>query len=233
MRRTERLFQIIQIMRRTRRPITATEIASELETSVRTVYRDIAELMAQQVPVRGEAGVGYVLEAGFDMPPLMLTPDEIEAAMLGAQWVAGQGDVTLARAAQDFVAKITAVTPARLRPFLFEPAGSAATGCRERVADAIDMTALRAAIHAQHKVRLRYCAEDAAETERVVWPIAIGYFTTVRLIAAWCELRGDFRHFRTDRVVSAGFMQERYPGRRSQLLKLWSQTQKASRMAAE
>ncbi|MEQ8936555.1 MAG: YafY family protein [Amphiplicatus sp.] len=233
MRRTERLFQIIQIMRRTRRPITATEIAGELETSVRTVYRDIAELMAQQVPVRGEAGIGYVLEAGFDMPPLMLTPDEIEAAMLGAQWVAGQGDETLARAAQDFVAKVTAVTPARLRPFLLEPAGAAAMGCRTRVADAINMTALRAAIHSQQKIHLRYCAENASETERTVWPIAIGYFETVRLIAAWCELRGDFRHFRTDRVVSAAFLEERYPGRRTHLRKQWSLAQRATRLAAE
>ncbi|MEE2691577.1 MAG: YafY family protein [Pseudomonadota bacterium] len=233
MRRTERLFQIIQILRRTRRPVTATEIAAELETSVRTVYRDIAELTAQRVPVRGEAGIGYILDAGFDMPPLMLTPDEIEAAMLGAQWVAGQGDETLARAAQDFVAKVIAITPERLRPFLLEPAGSPATGCRQRPLDAIDMGALRAAIHAQGKVRLRYRAEDAAETERIVWPVAIGYFETVRIIAAWCELRGDFRHFRTDRVISADFLPERYPGRRSALRRQWSHSKMMQRQAAE
>ncbi|WP_199902552.1 YafY family protein [Azospirillum sp. B4] len=92
MRRADRLFQIIQILRRTRRPLTADAIAAELETSRRTVYRDIADLMAQRVPIRGEAGIGYVLDEGYDLPPLMLTPDEIEAAVLGAQWVSTQGD---------------------------------------------------------------------------------------------------------------------------------------------
>src|SRR4249920_4087737 len=109
MRRADRLFQIIQILRRTPRPITAGALAAELETSKRTVYRDIADLVGQRVPIRGEAGVGYVLEDGFDMPPLMLTADEVEAAVLGAQWVIGRGDEALARAARDMVAKISAV----------------------------------------------------------------------------------------------------------------------------
>src|ERR1044072_4247235 len=106
MRRADRLFQIIQILRRTRKPLTADVIAAELETSKRTVYRDIAPLMGQRVPIRGEAGIGYVLEGGFDLPPLMLTPDEIEAAVLGAQWVAGHADSALGRAAGDLMAKI-------------------------------------------------------------------------------------------------------------------------------
>ena len=105
MRRADRLFQIIQVLRRTRNPLTADAIAAELETSKRTIYRDIATLIGQRVPIRGEAGMGYILEKGFDLPPLMLTPDEIEAAVLGAQWVAGHADVTLARAADDLIAK--------------------------------------------------------------------------------------------------------------------------------
>ena len=120
MRRTERLFQIIQILRRASRPVTAADVADELETSLRTVYRDMAELMAQRVPIRGEAGMGYVLDRGFDMPPLMLTPDEIEAAVLGAQWVTGRGDAALAVAARDLIAKIGAVIPDHLRPYLIE-----------------------------------------------------------------------------------------------------------------
>ncbi len=95
MRRADRLFQIIQVLRRTRKPLTADAIAAELETSKRTIYRDIATLMEQRVPIRGEAGMGYILEKGFDLPPLMLTPDEIEAAVLGAQWVAGHADAVL------------------------------------------------------------------------------------------------------------------------------------------
>ena len=126
MRRADRLFQIIQILRRASRPLTAEAVAAELEVSKRTVYRDIADLMAQRTPIRGEAGVGYVLDRDFDMPPLMLTPDELEAAALGAQWVAGKGDAELALAARDLLAKIAAVTPQRLRAFLLEPSVEAA-----------------------------------------------------------------------------------------------------------
>src|SRR5258707_1588891 len=108
MRRAERLFQIIQILRRSkRRPITATDIAGELETSLRTIYRDISQLLAERVPIRGEAGIGYVLEDGFDMPALMLTADQIEPAMLGAQWGMGSGHEALALAGGDSVAKIS------------------------------------------------------------------------------------------------------------------------------
>src|SRR5215813_12506110 len=120
MRRAERLFQIIQILRRTSRPITADALAAELEISKRTVYRDIADLVGQRVPIRGEAGVGYVLEAGLDLP-LMLTQDEIEAAVLGAQWVARHSDPILARTAADLIAKIGAVVPERLRPYVLKP----------------------------------------------------------------------------------------------------------------
>src|SRR5499433_4453885 len=125
MRRADRLFQIIQVLRRTRQPLTADAIAVELETSKRTIYRDVATLIGQRVPIRGEAGMGYILEKGFDLPPLMLTPDEIEAAVLGAQWVAGNADPVLARAAEDLKAKIADTVPERLRPFVLEPASRA------------------------------------------------------------------------------------------------------------
>src|SRR5258708_40297428 len=122
MRRAARLFQIIQVLGRTRKPLTADAIAAELETWKRTISRDIATLMEQRVPIRGEAGMGYILEKGFDLPPLMLTPDEIEAAVLGAQWVAGHADAVLSRAAQDLIAKIADTLPQRLRPFVLAPA---------------------------------------------------------------------------------------------------------------
>src|ERR1700760_113056 len=122
MRRADRLFQIIQVLRRTRKPLTADAIAAELETSKRTVYRDIATLIGQRVPIRGEAGMGYILERGFDMPPLMLTPDEIEAAVRGAQGVESHADAALARAAEDLIAKIADIVPDRLRPLVLEPA---------------------------------------------------------------------------------------------------------------
>src|ERR1700724_1488709 len=123
MRRADRLFQIIQILRRSTRPVTAAALGQELEVSKRTVYRDVADLIGQRVPIEGEAGLGYLIASDYDMPPLMLTPDEIEAVMLGAQWVAGRSDKALANAAGDVMAKIAAVVPEHLRPFIVEPSG--------------------------------------------------------------------------------------------------------------
>ncbi|MGP8122128.1 MAG: helix-turn-helix transcriptional regulator [Xanthobacteraceae bacterium] len=223
MRRADRLFQIIQVLRRTRRPVTADAIAAELETSKRTIYRDIATLMAQRVPIRGEAGTGYVLEKGFDLPPLMLTPDEIEAAVLGAQWVAGRADPVLARAALDLIAKIADTVPERLRPLALEPA-SGAPPKLDADTDVLDIAALRAHIHAGKKLKLGYRDENGRETDRTVWPIAIGYLDTVRHLVAWCELRQDFRNFRIDRVAAAAFVDEKYPERRATLRAKWMKT---------
>jgi predicted DNA-binding transcriptional regulator YafY len=223
MRRVDRLFQIIQILRRSRQPVTAESIATELETSKRSVYRDIATLIAQRVPIRGEAGVGYVLEGGFDLPPLMLTPDEIEAAVLGAQWVSARGDPTLARAAADLMAKIAAAIPGRLRPIVLEPA-TLAPPTNRRVTDSFDTARCRTWIHAGRKIALRYRDEQNRETRRVVWPVTLGYLETVRILAAWCELRQDFRHFRTDRVIEATFLDERYPARPAALRAKWMKT---------
>ena len=220
MRRTDRLFQIIQILRRTRGPVTADAIAAELETSKRSVYRDIAALMGQRVPIRGEAGMGYVLESGFDLPPLMLTPDEIEAAVLGAQLVGARGDPALAKAAQDLIAKIGAAVPERLRPIILEPSGGAPT-MAAFAPDAIDMVLLRTQIRAGKKIALKYRDEKGKETARTVWPVTIGYMATVRMLAAWCELRRDFRHFRTDRIADAAFLDDRYPERPAILRAKW------------
>jgi predicted DNA-binding transcriptional regulator YafY len=220
MRRADRLFQIIQILRRTSEPVTAAALARELGTAKRTVYRDIADLVGQRVPIRGEAGVGYVLQPGLDLPPLMLTADEIEAAVLGAQWVARHGDPELARAAQDLIAKIGAVVPEGLRPFVFEPATDMPPA-RSLATDRLDMAQVRAQIHAGRKIRLRYRDEQGRESERTVWPVTVGYMETVRHLVAWCELRQDFRSFRTDRVIAAGFLDERYPERPSALRAKW------------
>jgi predicted DNA-binding transcriptional regulator YafY len=220
LRRADRLFRIIQVLRRARRPVTAMAISLELETSLRTIYRDIAQLMADRVPIRGEAGVGYALDGGFDMPPLMLTPDELEAAMLGAQWVRQRADPALARAADDLVAKIGAVVPEHLRPLLIEPVLTSES-VKARPADAIDMVRVRAAIRAQEKLALVYRDESERETRRVVWPIAVSYWESVRIIVGWCELRQAFRHFRTDRILAAEFLAQRYPTPRPRLRAAW------------
>jgi predicted DNA-binding transcriptional regulator YafY len=226
MRRADRLFQIIQILRRARGPLTADAIAAELETSKRSVYRDIASLIGQRVPIRGEAGVGYVLEGGFDLPPLMLTMDEIEAAVLGAQWVAARGDALLARAALDLIVKIGVAVPERLRPVLLEPA-SVSIAAGARIPDGLDIARVRAWIHAGRKIALSYEDEQGRASERVIWPITIGYRETVRVLVGWCELRTDFRTFRADRVRAAEFLEDRYPERRSILRARWRAAQAA------
>jgi predicted DNA-binding transcriptional regulator YafY len=223
MRRADRLFQIIQVLRRTRKPLTADAIAAELETSKRTIYRDIATLIAQLVPIRGEAGMGYVLERGFDMPPLMLTPDEIEAAVLGAQWVSGHADPVLARAAQDLMAKIADIVPDRLRPFVLEPATRARPDWKTPP-DRVDMARMRAHIRAGKKVALHYRDEQGRDSARTIWPIAVGYLDAARHLIAWCELRRDFRSFRADRVLEATYLDEKYPERREALRAKWRQS---------
>ncbi len=228
MRRAERLFQIIQILRRSTRPVTASQISEELEVSKRSVYRDVADLMGQRVPIRGEAGLGYVLDRDFDMPPLMLTPDEIEAAVLGAQWVADKGDAVLAGAARDLIAKLAAAVPERLRPFIAEPSIGAPPSLA-MAADGLDLAQTRLWIRSGRKIRIRYRDEHARESERTIWPTIIGYAATVRLLAAWCELRGEFRHFRTDRILAAGFLEERHGCRPGELRTRWKRTMEAER----
>lgn len=228
MRRADRLFQIIQILRRSARPVTAAVLAGELEVTVRTVYRDVADLIAQRVPIRGEAGVGYILDRDYDMPPLMLSADELEAAVLGAQWVAKRGDPGLANAARDLLAKISGVVPDHLRPFIADPSVSAGP-TRAASADGLDMTRLRAAIRAGCKVRISYRDEAGLASERVVWPVMVGYSETVRLLAAWCEWRQAFRHFRTDRIEAAAFLDERFERRPGDVRRDWTRHFKAER----
>lgn len=224
MRRADRLLRIIQILRRHRRPVRGQLMAEELEVSLRTLYRDIADLITDGVPIRGEAGVGYVLGEGYDLPPLMFNADELEAVMLGLRWVVRRGDHDLSRAAQDTIAKIGAVLPDALKPVLFE-AGLLAPPSFRRVEDAVDVASLRLAVREQHKVEIQYKDEFGAETQRVIWPIGIAYFDAQRLIVAFCELRNDFRTFRTDRMVSSAVLKERYRERRKALLKRWANQQ--------
>jgi predicted DNA-binding transcriptional regulator YafY len=220
MRKADRLFQIVQILRRHRRPITADAIAEELETSKRSIYRDIAALVGQRVPIRGEAGIGYVLENGFDLPPLMLTSDEIDAVALGAHWVAEHGDPALARAAQDVMAKVAAVLPEDMRPYLMDPPARSVRAWNI-VPDGLDVARLRGWIRAGRKLALAYSDETERPTERIVWPLLIGYRDASRLLVAWCELRSDFRTFRLDRIRHAEFLDATIPQRPALLRAQW------------
>jgi len=228
MRRADRLFQIVQIMRRSTRPVTASMLAEELEVSKRSVYRDIADLIGQRVPIHGEAGLGYVLDRDFDMPPLMLTPDEIEAAVLGAQWVTERGDPVLAGAARDLIAKIGAAVPERLRNFIAEPTIGAPPAI-VLASDGVDIARTRLWVRNGRKIRIRYRNQQNQDSERTIWPVIIGYAETVRLLAAWCELRQDFRHFRTDRIVEAEFLDERHGSRPAVLMTRWKRHMEKAR----
>jgi predicted DNA-binding transcriptional regulator YafY len=221
MRSAERLLKLLQILRRYRRPVTASAIASELEVCVRTVYRDISGLIDEGVPIRGEAGVGYVLGEGYDLPPLMFSTDEIEAMLVGLRWVEARGDASLARAARDVVAKIGDILPKHLKPVLFQPAVDAPRFNAGPPEDVIDVATIRTAIRERRKVAISYSDEKGSKTQRVIWPLALGYFELSRIVVAWCELREDFRHFRTDRMGEASVLHVRYRGSRSDLLKRW------------
>ncbi len=222
MRRTERLFQIIQILRSARSPITGQEIADELEISIATLYRDMAELHAQRIPIRGEAGVGYVLDDGYDMPPLMLTPDELEAAALGAEWVAQEADPSLARAARDLVSKLSSAIPKELRPIVLD-ASSKAIQTRAKVSERFDSALLRHAIRERYRLQLIYTDRDGNRSDRIVWPLLIAFLDRTRYLVAWCETKEDYRHFKTERVQELKVLAEKYPGRRTALLKGWEE----------
>ena len=222
MARAERLLGLIQVLRRHRRPVSGQTLADELGVSLRTVYRDIQTLIGQGAAIDGEAGIGFVLRPGFVLPPLMFTDEEIEALVLGLRFVARQTDAPLERAAADALAKIAAVLPDDLRERVADVGLIAAPVA---VAEAIDLAPLRAAIRSEHKVVLDYADKQGERTRRTIWPIAIGFFERTRVIAAWCELRADFRHFRTDRIAALRLTGRRYPQRRRVLMRQWRESE--------
>ncbi len=220
MSRAARLIDLVQILRRHRRPVAGAVLAEELGVSLRTLYRDVATLQGQGAPIEGEAGVGYVLKPGFLLPPLMFGDEEIEALALGARWVTENGDARLARAARDAVARIEAVLPADLRDRL-DDAGLWIGPGKARPSEPVDADLLRRAIREEKKLDLAYADGSGRSSRRTVWPIALAFFEHVRILVAWCELRDGFRHFRVDRMSAARLLDIRYPRRRRTLVKDW------------
>ena len=224
MSRSERLLDLLQVLRRHRRPVSGRVLAQELAVSIRTLYRDIATLQAQGAPIQGEAGVDYVLQPGFMLPPLMFSEDEIEALVLGSRWVADRADDRLAAAARNALAKIAAVLPADLRQELDASALLVGPGACI-IADTVDLAVIRTAIRSERKLILSYQDKGGDVSRRTIWPFALGFFDRVRVAVAWCELRQDFRHFRTDRMSDLSATDMRYPRRRQALLKEWRETE--------
>jgi predicted DNA-binding transcriptional regulator YafY len=202
MRRADRLFQIIQLLRRRRTATTAAHIAERLEISERTVYRDIRDLMLAGTPIDGEAGVGYRIRPGYDLPPLMFDREEIQALVLGARIVRQFGDPSLARATDSILAKVASVVPKDLQPLLtdtklFVPTVVGAT----RAADGLAIA--RDALVARRRLRFRYANERGDASERIVRPLGVFFWGRTWTLAAWCEMRTAFRNFRLDRISDA------------------------------
>jgi predicted DNA-binding transcriptional regulator YafY len=220
MSRSQRLLDLIQVLRRHRRPVAGAILAEELGVSLRTIYRDIETLKAQGAHIDGEAGIGYVLRPGFMLPPLMFTEEEIEALVLGSRWVSGRADGPLGDAARNALAKISAVLPEDLKDsldassLLIGPGGPLAAGDSE-------LASIRAAIRSERKLQIAYADGRGSATKRTIWPFALAFFDRARVVVAWCELREGYRHFRTDRIRSLKPTVERYPRRRLVLLREW------------
>ena len=220
MNRTERLFALMDALRRHRRPVTAQSLAEELKVSLRTIYRDVQVLIGLGAPIDGEAGLGYLLRPGFFLPPLMFDEDELEALVLGIRWVARQSDTALTQAATNALAKIAAASPKDLRDTLADT-GLWVAPVYEAPDTGASLRAVREAIRREHKLKIAYVAENGAPTERAIWPIAMAFYERRQTVAAWCELRSAFRHFRTDRITAITATGERYPKRRVELVKAW------------
>jgi len=212
--RRARLFQIVQLLRRRRTVATAKQIADKLEVSERTIYRDVRDLVLAGTPIDGEAGVGYRIRPGYDLPPLMFDREEIQALVLGARIVRQFGDPALARASDAILAKVATVLPKELEPLLadtrlFVPS----TVGGGRSADALALA--REALTSRRRVRFRYANDRGDATERTVRPLGIFFWGRTWTLAAWCEMRTAFRNFRLDRVSDAALLEpfEDEPGR--------------------
>ncbi len=221
MRRSDRLFDIIQRLRTAAKPTTAAALAAELEVTPRTVYRDIATLQARRVPIEGAAGVGYVLRKGFDLPPLMFTIDEVEAIAVGARLVRRLKDPKLQAAANAVLAKVTVVVPERLRQHIADTPVYVSPGMAAE-AEGADLAEVRAAIRDSRKLYIAYTDEQGRRTNRVIWPIAMAYYVDVTLVGAWCELRSDYRNFRVERIQSSKALDEHFDQHGGRLFREWS-----------
>ncbi|MFI4956617.1 MAG: helix-turn-helix transcriptional regulator [Gammaproteobacteria bacterium] len=220
MNRTQRLLKLLQILRGYRYPISGERLAERLGISIRTLYRDIATLQAQGAEIEGEVGVGYILKPSFFLPPLMLTQTEVQALLLGTQWVSQFGDAPLSKAATEALNKISSVLPTQVKRGMNAFALRVGPPASDTLINE-DLSVLREAIADQRKISIHY--DD--ECESVVWPFTIGYFTGVRILVAWCEDENNYRHFQTNKIQSLRVMSERYHRSKENLFLEWQSEQ--------
>ncbi|MBD8903612.1 YafY family protein [Methylobacterium bullatum] len=219
MTKSQRILDLMQILRRHRHPVSGADLAMEAGVSLRTIYRDISALQALGASIEGERGIGYVLRPGFMLPPLMFSNEEIQALALGAQWVSEHTDPGLALAAANVLAKISAVLPADMRDELESDAFHVCG--RKDGTEPPNLMVLRQAIREQRKVRITYVSTGEKRREHVIWPIGLGFDEGRQMIGAFCEVRQDYRVFSAETVSAAEMLPERYPGRRHEHLKKW------------
>lgn len=220
MDKTERLFAVMDALRRHRRPVTAAALAAEQGVSVRTLYRDIQTLIGLGAPIDGEAGVGYMLRPGFFLPPLMFSAEELEALVLGARWVEAQPDAGLAAAAHNALGKIATASPEDLRDRI-KDTGLWPVLMRGPIAPLPVLELVRASMRHEKALRIGYTDESGIVTERDIWPVQLAYYEGKQIVAAWCCLRQAFRNFRTDRIAHVAGTEDRFGRRRLQLAKEW------------
>ncbi len=217
MRRADRLFRIVQRLRR-RGVTTAAQLAQALEVSERTVYRDVRDLILSGVPILGEAGVGYALPRGFDLPPLMFDDEELEALVLGARMVQAFADKRLARAAEEALGKIETALPQRLRARVQE-AAFLAPGFHVDPRSYSGLDELRRALREKRKVRFAYLDKAGAPSSRTARPLGISFWGRAWTLVAWCERRDDFRSFRLDRIEGLQVLAEPFADEPGKLLR--------------
>ena len=217
MRRSNRLFEIIQILRAANRPMTADTLAQQLEVSTRTIYRDISALQMMSTPIEGEPGIGYVMRKGYNLPPLNFDLEEIEALRVGLALLSRTGDSALLRAGRRIHEKIDALHgPAdwlQVAPWGAAP-DDPAKGC-------VSVSVLRDAIRSERKLELTYHDEKDCRTVRTVRPLALVYHLECVMLACWCELRAGFRHFRTDRIYGCCLLDQYFAGQGDALRAIW------------
>lgn len=215
MRKTDRLFELIQILRTSTRPVTASTLASELEVSVRTVYRDIQSLQAMRTPIDGEAGIGYIMRRGYDLPPVNFDTDEVEAIVVGLNLLVRTGDTGLQKAASRVMNKLDSVK--------FAEANLQVSQWSSVQPATVSADLLRTAIRDETKLRLRYTDVNNNESLRTILPIVLIYYVEALVLVAWCELRHAFRHFRLERMMECHPTDVSFSGRGTTLRELWQQ----------
>lgn len=220
MRKAERLNNIVHYLRRMHQAVTADSLAESFEVSPRTIYRDIQDLIDSGVPIHGEAGVGYVIDKHYHLPPIMFDADEIEAIALGIGMVSNWTDEQFSAKAKSAFKKIQATLPAPLIHELHQISTFSAPS-QYKIPWAVSFTEVRECIRRKNKVQFCYLDLQERTTQRTIWPLALVSFSPVWLLAGWCELRQSFRNFRLDRISGFIQLESRYPHDRGKNLKAY------------